>query len=150
PPHVDIRRFDEFADRHRRHGTSRVVHGTGRDEKRGGLRRHFLVHQTAAVSSVMPRSLLFRSGTPNSPRRACGIRTINGDGGVPGRAAGATGHGETDARRQRAGRTIPVTSPRAIVVPSGPGAVAVTVTVSPSSRKVRTLPSANLTGSAPP
>ena len=43
-----------------------------------------------------------------------------------------------------------MTSPRPMVVPSGPGAVAVMVTVSPSSRKVRVPPSASVTGSAPP
>ena len=50
----------------------------------------------------------------------------------------------------RAGSTTPVTSPSAIVVPSGPAAVAAMVTVSPSSRKVRVEPSASLTGSVPP
>src|SRR4051794_9339870 len=50
----------------------------------------------------------------------------------------------------RAGSTRPVTSPRLIRPPSVPGAVAPIVTVSPSSRKVGVLPSASVSGWAPP
>ena len=49
-----------------------------------------------------------------------------------------------------AGATVPVTAPRPTVLPPGPGAVAVMVTVSPSARKVRLWPSASVTGSVPP
>jgi hypothetical protein len=50
----------------------------------------------------------------------------------------------------RAGRIWPVTSPKPTRVPSAAGAVAVIVTSSPSSRKVRTDPSGSVSGSAPP
>src|SRR5271165_2941588 len=49
-----------------------------------------------------------------------------------------------------AGRLRPVTSPKPIRVPPAPGAVAVIVTSSASWRKVRTDPSARVSGSAPP
>lgn len=49
-----------------------------------------------------------------------------------------------------AGATRPVTSPNAIRDPSGPGAVAAIVTSSPSSRKVRLLPSGSPKASVPP
>ena len=45
--------------------------------------------------------------------------------------------------------TRPVTSPKPITVLAVPGAVAVMVTSSPSSRKVRVLPSARLNYSEP-
>src|ERR1700722_3848371 len=47
------------------------------------------------------------------------------------------------------GSTVPVTSPKPMRAPPAPGAVAVMVTVSPSSRKVRGSP-LTVTGSAPP
>ena len=49
----------------------------------------------------------------------------------------------------RAGSTRPVTSPKPIRPPPAPGAVAVIVTTSPSSRNVRVEPSASVSGSAP-
>ena len=49
-----------------------------------------------------------------------------------------------------AGWMWPVTSPKPILVPSAAGAVALIVTSSPSSRKLRTDPSASVSGSAPP
>src|ERR1700751_1458 len=53
-------------------------------------------------------------------------------------------------RYSRAGRIWPVTSPKQILVPSAAGAVALIATSSPSSRKLRTDPSASVRGSAPP
>ncbi len=44
---------------------------------------------------------------------------------------------------------MPTHSPSPTTVPAGPGAVARSVTVSPSSRKVRSLPSSRVTGSVP-
>ena len=54
-----------------------------------------------------------------------------------------------DGRSQRAGSTVPTHSPRPMTLPSGPGAVARRVMVSPSSRKVRWVPSSRVSGSVP-
>src|SRR5690606_16008110 len=51
---------------------------------------------------------------------------------------------------QTAGSTRPVHSPRAMVLPLGPGAVARMQTSSPSRRKVNSLPSLSVIGSEPP
>ncbi len=53
------------------------------------------------------------------------------------------------ALRYRPAMTVPVTSPRVTTVPSGPGAVPRSVTVSPSCRKPRVDPSARVTGCSP-
>src|SRR5699024_500110 len=50
---------------------------------------------------------------------------------------------------QRVGRILPVTSPKSMRVLWGPGAVAVMVTSSPSSRKARSVPSGSVMGSLP-
>ena len=49
-----------------------------------------------------------------------------------------------------AGLMVPRTSPRWTVLPPRPGALAVMTTSSPSSRKVRVLPSGSVSGSCPP
>jgi len=48
-----------------------------------------------------------------------------------------------------AGITRPLTAPKLMLSPPGPGAVAAIATSSPSSRKARWLPSAKVIGSAP-
>src|SRR2546430_683262 len=63
---------------------------------------------------------------------------------------GTAGHGHAVPAFQPDGRIRPLTSPKPTRAPRAPGAVAEMVTSSPSSRKVRVLPSARDSGSAPP
>src|SRR5581483_7577158 len=93
---------------------------------------------------VLPGPGLGHGRGVERPDRRC--RPLEGPRHGPhptGRPTGVSDHG------QRAGWILPVTSPRLRTPPPTAGAVADSVTVSPSSRNDRVAPSGSVSGSAP-
>jgi hypothetical protein len=87
---------------------------------------------------------------PPRPARYVGVVTARRRRPQPLAAALLDALRETwEASRDTAGTTRPVTSPKAMRVPSGPGALADMATSSPSCRNVRVVPSGSVNGSVP-